>query len=177
MSLNSTTNHIEGNEIEMLIIASISTLKRSSKRCGRNEVFDLVQTSLDTDITRETFDELLQNMAESKAVKLRTVGDRECLSLPKEEAKDGDAINNRTKSDLEVFQLQLDKLKSSLYEQFSSFKQSFITEVSQFKSDFLYQKSTRNDQNTMEKLLHQMEKELTFLNEELKSKNSIITFY
>ena len=47
-------------------------------------------------------------MVESKAVKLRTVGDRECLSLPKEKAKDGDARNNRTKSDVEVFQLQLD---------------------------------------------------------------------
>ena len=94
MSLNSTPNHIEDNETERLIIASISTLKRSSKKCGRNEVFDLVQTSLDTDITRETFDELLQNMVESKVVKSKTVGDRECLSLPKEEAKDGDAINN-----------------------------------------------------------------------------------
>ena len=112
-------------------------------------------------------------MVESKVVKLRTVGDRECLSLPKEEAKDGDAINNRTKSDSEVFQLKLDKFKSSLYEQFNSFRHSFITEVSQFKSDLLCQKSTRNDQNTMEKLLHQMEKEITFLHEELKSKNII----
>ena len=112
-------------------------------------------------------------MVESKVLKLRTVGDRECLSLPKEEAKDGDAINNRTKSDSEVFQLKLDKFKSSLYEQFNSFKHSFITEVSQFKSDLLCQKSTRNDQNTMEKLLHQMEKEITFLHEELKSKNTI----
>ena len=114
-------------------------------------------------------------MVESKAVKLRTVGDRECLSLPKEEAKDGDAINNRTKSDSEVFQLKLDKFKSSLYEQFNSFRHSFITEVSQFKSDLLCQKSTRNDQNTMEKLLHQMEKEITFLHEELKSKSTITT--
>ena len=73
------------------------------------------------------------------------------------ELKDGDAINNRTKSNLEIFQLQLDKLKSSLYEQFSSFKQSFITEVSQSKSDFLCQKPTHNDQNTMEKLLHQID--------------------
>ena len=31
MSLNSTPNHIEDNKIETLIIASISTLKRSSK--------------------------------------------------------------------------------------------------------------------------------------------------
>ena len=114
-------------------------------------------------------------MVESKAVKLRTIGERECLSLPKEEATDGDAINNRTKSDLEVSQLQLDKFKSSLYEQFSSFKHSFITEILQFKSDFLCQKSTHNDQNTMEKLLHQMEKEITFLHEELKSNNSIMT--
>ena len=51
-----------------------------------------------------------------------------------------------------------------------------MTEVSQFKSDFLCPKSTRNDQNTMEKLLHQTEKEITFLHEELKSKNTIITF-
>ena len=105
-------------------------------------------------------------MVESKAVKLPTVEDRECLSLPKEKAKYGD---------LEVFQLQLDKFKPSLYEQFSSFRHSFITEVLQFKSDFLCQKSTRNDQNTMEKLLHQMEKEITFLHDELKSKNTIIT--
>ena len=102
MSLNSTPNHIGDNEIETLIIASISTLKKSSKKCGRSEVFDLVQTSLNTDITRETFDELLQNMVESKVVKLTAVGGRECLSPPIEEAKDGDAINNRTKSDLEV---------------------------------------------------------------------------
>ena len=100
MSLKSTPNHIEDNEIETLIIASISSLKRSGKRCGRNDVFDLVQTSLDTDIPQKIFDKLYQNMVESKAVKLRTVGGRECLSLPKEEAKDGDAINNRTKSDL-----------------------------------------------------------------------------
>ena len=68
---------------------------------------------------------------------MQTVGHRESLSPPKEEAKDDDAIINRTKSDLEVFQLQLGKFKSSLYEQFSSFKHSFITEVSQFKSDFV----------------------------------------
>ena len=158
----------------MQIIASISTLKSSSKNCGRNEVFDLVQTSLDPEITRKTFDEL-QNMVESNAVNLRAIGDRECLSLSKEQAKDADAINNRTKKGFEVFQLQLGKFESSLYEQFISYEQSFITHVSQFKSDFLYKKSTRNVQNSTEKLLHQTEKKITFLHEELKSKNIIIT--
>ena len=75
-----------------------------------------------------------------------------------------------------MIQLQLDKFESSLYEQFNPFKHSFITEVSQFKSDFLCQKSTRNDQNTMEKLLHQIEKEITFLHEELKRKNTNNSF-
>ena len=74
--MNSISNLVEDNEIEILIIASIATLKKSSKKCGRNEIFDLVQISLDIDITRETFDELLQNMIESNAVKLRTIGDR-----------------------------------------------------------------------------------------------------
>ena len=44
MSLNGTPALAEDKEIEMLIIASITltSLKRSSKKCGRNEVFDLV---------------------------------------------------------------------------------------------------------------------------------------
>ena len=59
---------------------------------------------------------------------------------------------------------KLDKFKSSFYEQFR-----FITEVSQFKSGFLCQKSTHNGHNTMEKLVHQIEKEINFLREKLKS--------
>ena len=61
-----------------------------------------------------------------------------------------DAINNQTKSDLEIFKLQHDKFKSCLHEQFHFFKQSFITEVSQFKSDVICTKSTHNDENTIE---------------------------
>ena len=83
MSLNGTPALAGDKDIEMLIIASIATLKRSSKKCGRNEVFDLVLSSLDSDIIRETFDELLQDIIKVNAVKLRTKGERECLSLPK----------------------------------------------------------------------------------------------
>ena len=101
-------------------------------------------------------------MTESNAVKLITIEDKKSLSLPREEGKDVDAINNRAKSDLEVPQLQLEKLKSSLYEQFNSFKQSFITEISDFKSDFLSRGPTRNDESTTEKLLYQMKKLITF---------------
>ena len=51
MSLHVTPALAEGKEVEMLIIASITTLKRSSKNCGRNKVFHLVQSPLD-DIIR-----------------------------------------------------------------------------------------------------------------------------
>ena len=108
MSLNGTHTLSEDRAIEMLIIASITTLKR---KCGRNEVFDLLQSSLDSDITREIFVELLQDMTEVNAVKLQTIGERECLSLPKEEPKDLDMTTNRTINDLAIFQLQLDNFK------------------------------------------------------------------
>ena len=35
------------NEVELLIIASIQTLKREIKRCGRDEVFELEKDSTD----------------------------------------------------------------------------------------------------------------------------------
>ena len=125
MSLNGTPALAKDKEIEMLIIASITTLKQSSKKMWQKRGADLVQSSLDSDITRETFDELLQDIIELNAVKLRTTGERQCLSLPKEQPKDLDMTINKTIIDLATFQLQLDNFRSSLKEQFSSFKQSF----------------------------------------------------
>ena len=55
---------------------------------------------LNSDITRRTFDKLLQDMIEVNAVKLQTTGERQCLFLPnKEELKDLDMTTNRTKND------------------------------------------------------------------------------
>ena len=34
------TPKIENDEVELLIIASIQTLKRKKKKCGRDEVFE-----------------------------------------------------------------------------------------------------------------------------------------
>ena len=77
------TPTIENDEVELLIIASIQTLKRKNKRCGRDEVFELVKDSTDDDTgTKETFNKLLNQLINSNSVKLNTVGKRECLSLP-----------------------------------------------------------------------------------------------
>ena len=111
MSLNGTPVPADDKEIEMLIIVSIATLKRISKKCGRNEVLDLVQSSLDSDITQEIFHELLQDMTEANAAKLRTIGERECLSFAQKEPKDLDMTKNRMIKDLATPQLHLDNFK------------------------------------------------------------------
>ena len=38
---------VEEKDLEMLIIASIQTLKRENKKCGNEEVFNLVKDSVD----------------------------------------------------------------------------------------------------------------------------------
>ena len=42
-------------EIETLIMASIQTLKRRHKKCRKDEVFGLVNNSLEKEISREIF--------------------------------------------------------------------------------------------------------------------------
>ena len=75
------TPKIENDEVELLIIASIQTLKRKKKRCGRDEVFELVEDSTDDDtVTKKTFNKLLNWLINSNSVKLNTIGNRECLS-------------------------------------------------------------------------------------------------
>lgn len=70
MSLNGTPAFAEDKDIEIFIITSITILKRSSKKCGINEVLELLQNSLDSDITCGTFDEPLRNMCKVNAVKI-----------------------------------------------------------------------------------------------------------
>ena len=50
---------IDNTELKTLILASIQTLKRNNKKCGTEEVFQLVLESLDSDIDKESFDKIL----------------------------------------------------------------------------------------------------------------------
>ena len=81
-----STRTVEDRELEILIIASIQTLKRGNKKCGKDEVFRLFRDSVD-DVTRETFGKLLELLIQNQSVKLNIVGNRECLLLPKENQK------------------------------------------------------------------------------------------
>ena len=56
--LNTLTT--ENDEVELLIIASIQTLKRKNKRCVTDEVFELVKDSTDDEaVTKATLGKLL----------------------------------------------------------------------------------------------------------------------
>ena len=82
VTLKHSTSTVEDRELEMLIIASIQTLKRGNNKCGKDEVFRLFRDSVD-DVTKETFDKLLDLLIQNQSVRLNIAGNRECLSLPK----------------------------------------------------------------------------------------------
>ena len=80
---NNVPRIVEGKDLETLIVASIQTLKRSNKKCGKEEVFRLVQESVESEVTEEIFQERLDALVESHSVKIKLLGTRTCLSLPK----------------------------------------------------------------------------------------------
>ena len=123
---------IENNEVELLIIASIQTLKRKNKRCGRDEVFEFVKDSTDDDtVTKETFDKLLNQLINNNSIKLNTVGNRECLSLPTKSNKKNQ--QSHIEDPLNVKNC-FTNLKSVITDEFESLKKSFLQEVITFKN-------------------------------------------
>ena len=74
---------IEDKELEVLTIASIQTLKCGNKKCGNEEVFNLVKDSIDGVIKKEVVNNLLDILVQNQSVKRNKIGNRECLSLPK----------------------------------------------------------------------------------------------
>ena len=74
---------VEGRDLKILIVASIETLKRSNKKCGKEEVLHLVQESVDNEITKEHFEERLSKLTKCHSVQMKLFGTRTCLSLSK----------------------------------------------------------------------------------------------
>ena len=68
---NDNVPHIlEGKNLKTLLVASIQTLKHNSKKCGK-EVFHLVvQEYVESEVTKEIFEEL-DALVESHSVKLK----------------------------------------------------------------------------------------------------------
>ena len=83
-SMHVPLENMLNEELETLIMASIQTLHCSNKKCGKDEVLELVNNSLEKEISREIFESLLYQLTEKQYVKLNVLEKRTCLSLPKE---------------------------------------------------------------------------------------------
>ena len=78
---------VEEKDLEMLIIASIQTLKRENKKSGKEEVFNLVKDSVDGVIKKELIRYFSTKRIHQKTNKqtnkqANKIGNRECLPLP-----------------------------------------------------------------------------------------------
>ena len=139
---NNAPHIVERKDLETLTVASIQTLKRSNKKCGKEEVFRLVQESVGSEVTKEIFEEWLDALVESHSVKIKHLGTRTCLFLPKlnqdsnsKENSDETLASNDTLAIGE--NEELIKFKNSITEEFDALKSSFFAEVNLFKNKHL----------------------------------------
>ena len=75
---------IDGKALETLIVASVRTLKRGNKKCGREEVLKLVNNTSCNEICKVLFNETQDSLIEKQFIKCNIISSRECLSLPKD---------------------------------------------------------------------------------------------
>ena len=130
MDISSTTeeirNIIDDKEIEVLIIASIETLKRQRSKCGKDKVFKLVKDTVEENITRDIFDKTLDSLIENGSVKCSFISNRTCISLRKHNANENANLQGNFKN-----------FKEDLIEDFDQLKKSFFAEVISFKDKLL----------------------------------------
>ena len=126
MDINYTTeeilNTINDKEIEVLIIASIETLKHQKSTCSKDEVFKLVKDTTEENITRDIFDKALESLIESGSVKCSFTSNRTCLSLRKH-----NAIENSN------LQGNFNNFKEDLIEDFDNLKSAFLQRLNHLK--------------------------------------------
>ena len=148
--------------MKTLIVASIETLKHKNKKCGKEEVFHLVQESVESEVTKEIFEGRLDALVESYSVKIKLLGTRTCLSLPKsnQDSHSKDSIDETLASN-DILALseneELIKFTNSIIDEFNALKSSFFAEVNSFKNKYL--NSCPNDVsiNNSERLIKQLQ--------------------
>ena len=132
-----TTNsqvNIDDKEIELLIIASIKTLKHQNKTCSKDEVFALVKASIEEAITMESF------LQASHSTKCNIISDRTCLSITKHSSipKVSTQTTSRIKIDFEDFKSNFIETLNVQTELFmNQQKEFFFTEMNLFKNEHL----------------------------------------
>ena len=100
---------INDKDLEILVAASIQTLKRGNKKKEEEEekeVGRLINDSLNKNIPREAFELTLNLMIDNHSVNLNVIGKREYLSLPKESCQvSDDTVDQRNVNFVKIFYL------------------------------------------------------------------------
>ena len=169
-SSNDNNTNINRMELEILIIASIQSLKRNNKKCGNEEVFELVLESLDNPIDRSYFDETIETLIQNKKVKMSCYANKSCLSLPKQSEGniENNEIDNTSRNDFHSF-------KNLMLSEFESMKSAFLKEANSFKNQILdTSESTshlrsQNESNNNNNTLNVLERLITHLEDEVST--------
>ena len=180
-SSRDNNDRINKTKLQTLIVASIHTLKRNNKKCGNEEVFELVLESLENDIDRNLFDETLEELVQNQKVKTSCYANGTSLSIPKEHP-----INNANTTVNDTLKDDLDNFKNLMTSEFNSMKSSFFKEVNSFKNQFLNTSEStlglqnQNDSNNntklniLERLISHLEDQVSTLKEQLNRKGKVI---
>ena len=160
-----STVTITENELTLLIISSIYTLKRNKQKCGRLEVYNLVKESVEFEISSDVFTETLNSLTEDESVTVNTFRNRECILLPKENFQE-------VETEKEDITEQFHQLRNDFLDEFNGFKTKFLHEVKSFKDSILNTtpKNTENQEHIITLLLDNT----TFLKDQLHQKDKVI---
>lgn len=72
-------------KLETLLVASINTLKRGTKKCGTDEVLQIMSEYIDNKINRKFFERILETLTQKQKVKVNCFENRTCVSVTKED--------------------------------------------------------------------------------------------
>ena len=112
---------VEGRDLKTLIVASRETLKCSNKKCGKEDVLNLVQESVDNEIRKEHFEERLNKLIKCHSVQIKLVGTRTCFSILKkaQHSKSHKKCNESLRINVNK---ELSKSKNTAIEEFDTLK-------------------------------------------------------
>ena len=179
----------DGKALETLIIASVRTLKRGNKKCGREEVSKLVNDTLCNEICKDLFNETLDSLIENQFIKCNIISNQECLYLPKDSELHHRSIQS-TQEDSSVHEhlnscalldSETNRKSFPFKEELETFKVQVISERKNLilKEISVLKEATTTHSNIdvlsgkaqMEEIYQE---QLCFMNEELRNKDSLI---
>ena len=166
MSDSESVIAISEDQLALLITTSIQTLKRK-KKCGREEVYNLVNESIECKISSEAFNEILNSLIENESVIINSFQNRECISLPKESIHD---IETETETD--DINEQFRQFKNDFLDQYEDFKYKFLHEVKSYKDTIL--NATPNTTANQDQIITILLDNIKFLKDQLNQKDKVI---